>query len=430
MPHLPPVHARHAAVLLALLPCACAAQVEQQAPVSLSTPDHPYVLHVYTDLLQLPALVLNWRGRPSPNLTAADFHLQLDRGPLFKPAAVHLEGNEPLNLALVLDASGAEDYLLKALPNTSGHGFPRTLLPHDHIAVYAFDCRLFRSKVDTEAEVATSHDGVAHLLSEPTLHQAHASSQSCGSAKHLLDAVAAAAAELATEPGRRAILVISDGLDGGSITKWSDLREFATGRSIAVFGLKEASINDSRGPLQRAAENPLDLLAAATGGTSLTTLRGELASQLDDFVALLRSRYIIQFPRPEGPGGWHDLEVHVKQFGATVHTAGIAVPLRDATLMNDPSTVPSDPRNFPYSANAGPSTEPSAAWKRVTRRAVTAHRLQPTYAFTVCSSDAALPASRNTSRSITSRLLGGLDRSSRSAFAIHRKPRVNSLRSR
>lgn len=350
-----------AAALFAFFCLSAAAQVPDDTAAS-PPPDHPYTLHVYTDLLQIPTLVLDRHRVPSATLTIPDFRLQLDGGPFFHPSAVHIEANEPLTLALVLDASGAEDDLLKELPKLPGHGFPRTLLPHDHIAVYAVDCAILKSNIDTAAEVATSQEGISHILAAAALHQPNAPRKTCSTTKHLLDAIGTAAAHLAQEPGRRAMLVISDGKDGGSTTSLDALREFATGKSIAIFSLGEppaanaaVSAGSWHGPkgltvpvVEAPDKNVLDSLLNITGGTSLEAYRKQLPVELDHFVALLRSRYILQFPRPAGQtGGHHDLQVRVPVPGATVYAAGITVPVRDAALLNDPNTVPSDTSKMP-----------------------------------------------------------------------------------
>ena len=90
------------------------------------------------------------------------------------------------------------------------------------------------------------------------------------------------------------------------------------------------------------------MLTARSGGQVLAADTRALPAELEHFIALLRSRYILQFPRPAGDiGGYHHLDVHVTERGASVHAAGISVPLRDAALMNDPNTVPSDTSKMP-----------------------------------------------------------------------------------
>src|SRR5579859_6538090 len=75
--------------LLACLPAQLYAQEGEPPP-----PGTPmYTLHVYTNLVQLPTLVLNDELKPLPLLNKDQFTLSLDGGPVFRPTQIHLEGD-------------------------------------------------------------------------------------------------------------------------------------------------------------------------------------------------------------------------------------------------------------------------------------------------------------------------------------------------
>ena len=72
------------------------------------------------------------------------------------------------------------------------------------------------------------------------------------------------------------------------------------------------------------------------------------ASQLRDFVALVRSRYIVEFPRPDAAAGFHQLEISVEKLnGALIWPAGASVPVADPEVAKDPNTIISGPENAP-----------------------------------------------------------------------------------
>src|ERR1700733_1296118 len=62
-----------------------------------------YTLHVYTDLLQVPTIVLTPLHSNYRALTKESFTLSLDGGPRFHPTNVRLEGDDPITIAVLLD---------------------------------------------------------------------------------------------------------------------------------------------------------------------------------------------------------------------------------------------------------------------------------------------------------------------------------------
>ena len=336
---------------IAMLPAARAQQAT--LPAGSANADKPYTLHVYTDLVQIPALVMNEHGEPAASLTLPDFDLQLDSGPHFRATALHMEGAEPLNIALVFDASGSEQSLLDAIGRLPGHGVPGILLPHDHISLYAFDCRVIHTLHDEPASDAGGRNALALALASPVLHRSNDPKKTCRDKRRLWDAVAVAAFDLSELPGRRAMLVLSDGEDDGSTTNWHDLADYAVGKSVAIFALRDREGFDP-GYARRdlfgvvSHENTLQELTTYSGGLVLSASPNDVGARIDIFVALLRSRYILQFPRPiNTTSGRHHLDVHIVHRNLFVRAAGITVPLRDPALASDPTTVPADPSRMP-----------------------------------------------------------------------------------
>src|SRR5579871_3083431 len=68
----------------------------------------PYTLHAYEDLVQVPALVLTAKKKSYPNLGVGDFAITLDSGPPFHPSHLRLQGDDPMDVALLMDASASD----------------------------------------------------------------------------------------------------------------------------------------------------------------------------------------------------------------------------------------------------------------------------------------------------------------------------------
>jgi hypothetical protein len=50
-------------------------------------------------------------------------------------------------------------------------------------------------------------------------------------------------------------------------------------------------------------------------------------------------------------GGYHDMKITIQKADLFIRPSGIKVPTVDPTILNDPSTVKSDPTNAPQLGN-------------------------------------------------------------------------------
>jgi hypothetical protein len=81
----------------------------------------------------------------------------------------------------------------------------------------------------------------------------------------------------------------------------------------------------------------------------MTTNPDSIGKTLERSIAMLRDRYIVEFPRPSNSTrGEHDMRVKIAKSGDDfIRPSGISVPIRDPALLADPTTVPSDPSHAP-----------------------------------------------------------------------------------
>ncbi len=330
------------------------AQNEQPVPV---IPGQPYTLHVYEDLVDIPALVLNALHGSYGGLTKAHFTIRLDSGPPFHPRHVRLQGTDPVDFAVLLDASESTntepvrglDQGLASLP-------PQLFHEADRLSVFAFDCNLVRSIKDEIASGAAVRDGVRQALNSAALHAEKTSAAPCETHVQLWDAVGAVLMQLSQVPGRRVLLVISSGVDTGSRHTWSEVRRYADSASIAIFGLRPAvQPAGMRSGIQSGGhfivwdrEDPFSMLCAGTGGLVMTVFSTSLGPSVDRIVDLVRHRYILQFARPaNGTSGQHTIDVTITDSSAIVRTSGVAFPPEDKRHRGDASIVPTDPSRAP-----------------------------------------------------------------------------------
>ena len=248
------------------------------------------------------AQVRDDRGRLVKDLKVSDFELY-DDGQKRKLSNVWSEPS-PASVAILMDASGSMSTKMARARETAT-AFVAGLKPGaDEIALYSFDTALQEVRPFSTAFSAT--DSVWD------------STKAYG-ATSLWDAIAETAQKISDRQRRRALVVITDGVDSASTLKPSDVSAIASSLDVPVYVLVitfAADDGDSReGP---PITGPMADLAAWTGGDALA-VRDPL-SLLDStqrVLSELHHQYIIAF-EPGSTRGWHALVVRARKPGLFV----------------------------------------------------------------------------------------------------------------
>jgi len=341
-------------------------------------------LHVYVDLLQVPVLVLRSNGdRITKPISETRFSVSLDSGPWFRATHVRPEGDDPITLSILLDMSADRGLPMSKMAEAIAGLAPKSLGLQDHVSVYALDCSLISGASDFPADSAALKQAVDRVWTERNSKKhLHGEVESdCKQKEHLWDALTKLTESLHKLPGRRVILVLSDGKDTDSAHTWNQVVEEAQGASVTIFGLKysrdrvgtDATYSEnplqSRGeftlstepaaPVELDKESPFRNLCELTGGTAKLATPRTLEAKLKGFTAMVRERYIVEFPRPlNGKPGWHGIRVRIDQGNYFVRSAGITFPLINPAVLADPTTVPSNPSLTPSLGSLSPLRTP------------------------------------------------------------------------
>jgi hypothetical protein len=318
----------------------CPAQQAQPAGVKDQTP--VFTLKVYTNLVQVPTLVLDHDEEPLPPIDFRRFQVSLDGGRKFAPTHVRTEGDDPLDLAIVVDVSGMQrEGLAQNVADAAAAMAANSLHPQDRVSIYTLSCNLLRTTLESAPSVERLRNAIQEGLNSPMLGKTSAGA-SCGQKVYLWGALTAIITDLHHATGRRAILAISDGHDGGSAVSWAVLHEYAGSEGVALFGLRDPDKIWSN-TWQRDRTDPFRSLCESTGGIVMEGGKRDVKKRMDQWVKMLRGRYVVEFPRPQQLSGpQHTIQVSVKRDGlAFVTLAGVSVSLPDPKLMSDPNYVPS-----------------------------------------------------------------------------------------
>jgi hypothetical protein len=330
--------------------CGTLLQAQEQTPQK-NEPIH--TLHVYTNLVQVPTVVLGPnRDRIKRTIPENRFSVSIDSGPWFPATHVRQEGDDAISLSILLDVSGHGADLMPKMADAIAGLSPTMLHAKDHVSIYALDCSLIRSTNDVPADSESLRTGVNAVLQSWMLRKQNKTEKSCKQSIHLWDSLAYVINELYRLPGRRVVLVVSDGEDQESLHKWNEVREFAQATGSAVFGMSyvPAYATDLRSRfIVRTTESPFLSVCELSGGMIFTTSTTSLQKMLEQFVRTVRERYIVEFPRPSNstPGA-HGMEVKIAGGGGDfIRSAGVSMPIPDPKVAADPTTVSAGPSRAP-----------------------------------------------------------------------------------
>ena len=308
-----------------------------------------HTLHVYTNLIQVPALVLSRQRGPMPLVAEWRFRLNLDAGPWFRPTHVRLEGDDPITLALLLDNRGTQADLMQGVGHAIGGLAPQYLHANDHVSIYGLECKLMRATEESGTTPEVLQHGVELVLRAEHGDVQKKGKKECGRRTSLVDSLVMMTSQLQGRPGRKVILAVTDGKDQGGVRTWKEMTKYAQGQGVAIFVISESVDDFSRmRPRFGGFEDAMRAASELSGGIVMTTDRRGLADQLRGFTRMVRGRYILEFPRARNStAGEHAIAVKIEKSDAFIRMAGVSVALPDAKAMSDPTTIRNDESQAP-----------------------------------------------------------------------------------
>ena len=315
----------------------CLAQEAQDENATLT-------LHVYTNLIQIPVLILSPLLDYAPKVDPKNLTVTLGDGKPFHPNHIRLEGDDPIALAILFDVSDSKSDLPARFGPALAKLAEQSLRPQDRVAIYALDCGLLRISGFVPGN-ADSLKVAGERARDATTPREDKHRRSCGTSLRLLDALAAVIDGLSHQPGRRVLFAISGGIDNGSKISVDDLHRYANDQGVAIFGLTEGPGTLPRGfnlnsPASGRPQSPFSLICENTGGLVLHTFADGLPKSLMSLVNLVRGRIIVEFPRPsELTPGPHSINVSLAKTVAFIRPSGNSVPLPDPHVVADPNTI-------------------------------------------------------------------------------------------
>jgi len=245
------------------------------------------------DVVSLDVAVLDNKGRFIPGIQPSYFRVLEDNVPQKIKSVT--AGEAPMTVAMVIEFSNRfQQYWGPVWYQTLqlAWGFASSLKPQDYVAVVAYDI-----KPEILSDFTTDREKTHEALSRLTI--------AAWNEANLFDAVTDTAERMADIEGRKAILLISTGVDTFSKITYDQCRKKLQDAGVPIYaiGLMQALrilMEPYMGPMQDMtylqADNEMRTFARETGGQAyFPRFQGEDPQIFQDIRQALASRYIISY---------------------------------------------------------------------------------------------------------------------------------------
>lgn len=254
-----------------------------------SSPSTAQQFAARTELVEVYATVTDGKGRFATDLRRDEFTVLEDGEP--QAIATFADGDQPVSIALAVDRSWSMANGRLAAAQRGGRVLLNELSADDRVMLVA---------VGSEVEVSVP------ITADKAAADAALQALDPWGSTALHDAVVTAFDAIEPAPGRRALVLVSDGLERNSHRTAEDVLARVRASDVLAYPLV----------LQRRVPDVLARLAAATGGyaTRVKDLE-DLPSTMRRIASELRYQYLLGYQpaRPTRPGDYRRIEVRVSR---------------------------------------------------------------------------------------------------------------------
>jgi Ca-activated chloride channel homolog len=250
-------------------------------------------------LVRILATVKDQAGALVGSLEKRDFEVR-DNGIVQQIAVFERQTDQPLSIAVLIDNSGSTAKDLK-FETDSVTRFLRVLLkegnPEDAVSLYSFNWEIVKQNNFTR-NVAAVERSLRALRGE--------------AGTSLYDAILLASRDIEDRPGRKVLVIVTDGGDTTSRSDFQRATEAAQLADAVIYPVLVVPITNDAGR-NIGGENALATMALRTGGRVFEpTLGAALDQSFDQIIRDLRTQYLIGFyPRnvPPTKERFHSLQI-------------------------------------------------------------------------------------------------------------------------
>ena len=241
--------------------------------------DEGEVVRISSNLVPVPASVIDSQGRAVIDLGVKDFELLVDGEP--RPIGDLSRAETPVRMALLFDNSSSLTTGREFEKHAAVRFFRSVLRPVDQAALYS---------ISTEPTLVRTLTGDVKALTRAV--------ESFGNpvgATSLFDTIAHAAEYLRPHRGRKVIVIVSDGVDTTSRLDFDETMQRALAADCQIFVVRTGH-SDNTNLRDLAAERRLQEFAAQTGGAVYTPKgTADLDRAFAQISADLAQQYVLSY---------------------------------------------------------------------------------------------------------------------------------------
>jgi VWFA-related protein len=257
------------------------------------------VVRISSNLVPIPASVIDKRGNAVMNLKLEDFELQVDGQPGTLSELSRSETS--VRLAMLFDNSGSLDAAREFEKQAAIRFFRKVMRSKDEAAIYSIETDSYLAQPLTSDVVRLEH--TIAMFGKPE------------GGTSLFDAIVTASSYLKPYSGRRVLVIVSDGIETTSRhTEFDFVVQRVLGDDCQVY-VVQTGLYDGANLRALAAERRMEQLTSQTGGAVyLPKSTSELDTAFDQIAADLAHQYVLSY-YPSGDnrdGRLHMLDLKIK----------------------------------------------------------------------------------------------------------------------
>jgi Ca-activated chloride channel homolog len=274
-------------------------------PVSTSTSsgkdevEENDVVRISSNLVPIPVSVVDKRGMAIVNLKLDDFELRVDGTVQSLSALTRSETS--VRLAMLFDNSGSLDTAREFEKQAAIRFFRKVLRPKDEAAIYSIETDSYLAQPLTK-DIVRLEQTIA-MFGKPE------------GGTSLFDAIIGAADYLRPYPGRRVLVIVSDGIETTSRhSEFDAVMQHVLADDCQIY-VVQTGLYDGANLRALAAERRMEQLSSQTGGAVyLPKTTAELDLAFDQIAEDLAQQYVLSYypGTDHRDGRLHLLELTVK----------------------------------------------------------------------------------------------------------------------
>lgn len=257
------------------------------------------IVRISSNLVPIPASVIDKRGNAVINLKLDDFELRVDGEP--RPLSDLTRSETSVRLAMLFDNSGSLDAAREFEKQAAIRFFRKVLRAADEAAIYSIETDSYLAQPLTK-DVGRLEQTIA-MFGKPE------------GGTSLFDAIVGAASYLRPYSGRRVLVIVSDGIETTShISDFDSVVQHVLADDCQIY-VVQTGLYEGANLRALAAERRMEQLSGQTGGAVyLPKTTAQLDVAFDQIAADLAQQYVLSYyPSAEHRDGrLHNLELRIK----------------------------------------------------------------------------------------------------------------------